>query len=128
MSGTTVSAFLADLDIWPLVIMLLPYFFLFRKYGNEVRRKRLASLYHAIIVFLITASGAAVVAFELSDAYLLGAVVVLSLAAWVFRRHVFPYQLTCPGCGRTYNLLSSDLRTVYVLDDHLCEACRTPSE
>ena len=128
MGGTTVSTFLADLDIWPLVVMLLPYFFLFRKHGNEVRRKRLASLYHAIIVFLVTACAGAVVAFGLTDAFLLVVVLVLSVASWVFRSHVFPYRLSCPGCGRAYNLLSEDLRTVYVLDDHLCEACRGSSE
>jgi hypothetical protein len=128
MTGTTVSSFIADLDIWPLLVMLLPYLFLFRRRGNEVKRKRIASLSHAIIVFLITMAAGAVMSFGLSDAYLFGAVLVIAIAASILRRHVFPYQMSCPGCGRKYKLFSEDMKIVYVMDDNLCDDCRPPSE
>ena len=124
MTGTTVSEWIASLDIWPLVVMLIPYFFVFRRYGDEVRTKRLASLFHAIGLFFVTATAAAVVALELTDAYLLVALLLVASAAYVFRARVFPYRLSCPRCGHAYNVFSSDMKIVYVMDDHLCDQCR----
>jgi hypothetical protein len=124
MTGNDISTWIAELSIWPLVVMLLPYFFVFRKYGIEVQTKRLASLYHATAVFLLTTAGGAIATLELTDAYLVGAVALISLAAYLLRGRFFPYRLNCPGCGRRYNLLSSDFRTVYVMDDNLCDSCR----
>ncbi|MFW5690150.1 MAG: hypothetical protein ACOC1U_11315, partial [Spirochaetota bacterium] len=115
-------------DIWPLVVMLVPYFFIFRKHGNEARTKRLASLYQAIAVFIVTTAAAAVVAFDLTDAHLTGAVVLVAIAAYALRRHLVPYQFSCPECGRAYNLFSEDLRIVYVMDDNLCDSCRSAAE
>ena len=129
MTGNTLSTWIADLDIWPLVVMLLPYFFLFRKHGAEVRVKRLASLYHALMVFVITSAAGLIAALDLTDTWLAPAVGVVAIAAYVLRRQVFPYRLSCPGCGRAYNPFSADLKVIYVMDDDLCDACRsTPGQ
>ncbi|MFW5880131.1 MAG: hypothetical protein ACOCU9_00725 [Spirochaetota bacterium] len=80
------------------------------------------------LVFLVTTSAVAVVLFDLSDAYLLAAVFVVSLAAWLLRKQVFPYRLSCPQCGRRLSILSPDALTIYAMDDNLCDECRPASE
>jgi hypothetical protein len=124
VTGNAVSQWIGDLGIWPLVVMVVPSIMLFRKRGREAIRKQKATLYHAIIVFLVCAAATVIVSRELSDLYLAGAVVVIAVGAVVLRKHVFPYRLRCPECGRRHDLFSREIRNVYVMDDNLCDACR----
>ncbi len=128
MTGMAVSEWIASLDIWPLVVMLLPYFFLFRSHGQESKAKRFASLSHAIAVFAITSVAALVLALGLSDAYLFAAIALVAAGAYALRERMFPYRLSCPQCGRKYELFTSDFRIVYLMDDHLCDDCRALNE
>ncbi|MFW6288961.1 MAG: hypothetical protein ACOC2Q_04190 [Spirochaetota bacterium] len=123
-----VSEWIAGLDIWPLVLMLIPYFFLFRSRGQESREKRFASLAHAIAVFAITSVAALVLALGLTDAYLFAAIALVAALAYALRERVFPYRLSCPQCNRRYELFTSDFKIVYLMDDHLCDDCRAANE
>jgi 8-oxo-dGTP diphosphatase len=124
MDGTAVSTWIADLGIWPLVVMVLPTVFLFRRHGAGNGRKRLASLYQAIGVFLISTIAATVIALDLTDIYLLGGVLVIGLVAFLLRRRVFPYRRTCPECGHEHKIFTEEFKNIYVMDDDLCDNCR----
>jgi len=124
MGNTAISEWIAGLGVYPLLVMLVPSITLFRKRGREVMVKQTASVLHAIIVFLITAAAMAIVAYELSDLLMIPVVLVIGGAAYLLRKRVFPYRLTCPECGRRHALFSAEFRNVYVMDDSLCNECR----
>jgi hypothetical protein len=128
MNGMAASEWIAGLDVWPLVVMLIPYFFLFRSRGQESKAKRFASLSHAIAVFVITSVAALVLALGLTDAYLFAAIVLVAAGAYALRERMFPYRLSCPQCNRKYELFTADFRIVYLMDDHLCDDCRAANE
>lgn len=124
MNQTVISQTIADAGIWPLVVMLVPYVLIFRRHGAEANKKRLASLLHAIAVFLVTIGATIIMSLGLSDIYLLIPIIGIALGSYFARAQMFPYRLTCPSCGKRYNLLSDDFKIVYVMDDNLCEDCR----
>ena len=103
--------------MWPLIVVLVPNL-LFRKYGKAASRKRMASLYHAIAVFLITTTAGFVASRELTDIYLLAGTALVVILMVVFRDRVFPYRLSCAGCNTKL-----ELKTIYFMDDNLCPAC-----
>jgi 8-oxo-dGTP diphosphatase len=117
MNGNEISLWITGLKMWPLIVVLVPNL-LFRKYGKAASRKRMASLYHAIAVFLITTTAGFIVARELTDKYLLAGTALVIVLMVVFRKRVFPYRLTCAGCSKRL-----DSKTIYFLDDNLCPAC-----
>lgn len=127
MSGTVVSQWIAELGIWPLIVMLLPSLMLFRKHGPAANRKRLASLYQAIAVFLVTIVAGTVTNFGLTDIYLVPGVAAVAVGAYLLRKRMFPYRLTCPACGRKHEIFTGEFKNVYVMDDDLCDACRNAS-
>ena len=124
MGNSPVSQWILSLGIYPLLVMIVPTLTLFRKRGREVMIKQGASLAHAIIVFLVCASAMVVVSLELSDIFLLPAVLLIGFVAYLLRKRVFPYRLACPECGHRHNLLTAEFRNVYVMDDNLCNDCR----
>ena len=127
MSGTVVSQWIADLGIWPLIVMLLPNLMLFRKHGPVAKRKRLASLFQAIAVFLVTIVAGTVVNIGLTDIHLVLGVAAVAVGAYLLRKRMFPYRLTCPACGRKHEIFTGEFKNVYVMDDDLCDACRDAS-
>ena len=124
MGNYAISEWITGLGVYPLLVMLVPSITLFRKRGREVIVKQTASVLHAVIVFLITASAMAIVAYELSDLLLIPALLVVGAAAYLLRKRVFPYRLTCPECGHRHAVFGADFRNVYVMDDSLCNDCR----
>ena len=119
INGLVVSSWIADLGIWPLVIVLVPNL-LFRKYGQGAGRKRMSSLFQAIAVFIITTAAAFMVEKQLSDKYLYLVVLLVAVVLYLFRGKVFPYKLKCVECGARL-----DIKTIYFMDDNLCESCRS---
>lgn len=117
MNTNHVSIWIADLGVWPLVLMLFANL-MFRRHGKAALMKRMASLYQAIAVFAITTLAVFIVERELSDLYFYaGSIVVCGLLVF-FRHKVFPYRLTCPQCGKKL-----DVKTIYFMDNHLCATC-----
>ncbi|OQX29876.1 MAG: hypothetical protein B0D92_01395 [Spirochaeta sp. LUC14_002_19_P3] len=118
MNTLKISSLLLDAGLWPLIVLLVINL-TFRKYGKAAAVKRMASLYHAIAVFIITSLAALIVKWQLTDLYLgLGTVLVIGIMV-VFRKQVFPYQRTCAACSAQL-----DLKTIYYMDDNLCPRCR----
>lgn len=119
MNGITVSAWIAELGIWPLVVVLVPNL-MFRRYGQGASKKRMSSLMQAIAVFLITTVAAFVVERELSDKYLFAGIAVVIALLVIFRERVFPYRLTCVECDDKL-----EFKTIYFMDDNLCASCHS---
>ena len=117
LNGNQVSTWIAAAGIWPLVVMLVPNL-MFRRYGQAAGRKRMASLFQAIAVFVVTTMAAFIVEKNLTDLYLWIAAAVVIVVLYVFRGKVFPYSLKCVECGA-----SLDFKTIYFMDDNACPAC-----
>ena len=128
MNDPVISQWIADLGIWPLIVMVFPTVFMFRKYSPDSSRKKMASLLHAIAVFLFTVSAALIAMLEGSDLYLLLSLAVIAGAAYLLRDRMFPYRLTCPNCGHKHEVFTSDFKNIYFHDDHLCDKCRKAIE
>ena len=124
MNEPTVSLWTTSLGIWPLLVMMLPNLMIFRKYGRVSSRKRAASLYHAIAVFLIVVAAGGIVSFELTDTYLLLAFVIVGAGGYVLRKQMFPYHANCVECGKKHELFTAEFKNIYVMDDDLCDDCR----
>lgn len=122
LNGVTISAWVVELGLWPLIIVLLPNL-LFRRYGQGTGKKRWASLLQAIAVFLITSMAGLVLNFGLKDYHFLSGVFLVLVALFVFREKVFPYRLSCVSCNARL-----DFQTIYFRDDNLCLSCRSAQD
>jgi len=118
----TVSLWVAELGIWPLIAVLVPNL-MFRRFGQATAEKRKASLYQAIAVFLITTLAASVVKSELTDIYFYVGLVVILLVLIILRGKIFPYRLNCVSCEG-----SLDIKTIYFMDNNLCVDCRAKKD
>ncbi len=119
MNANTISVWIAELGIWPLVVVLVPNL-MFRKYGQSAGKKRMSSLMQAIAVFLITTASAFIVEKELTDKYLFIAMAIVAVLLYMFRERVFPYKLNCVECDAKL-----DFKTIYFMDDNLCTDCHS---
>ena len=122
MTGNAVSQWVAELGIWPLVVVLLPNL-LFRRYGQQAGTKRMESLFQAIAVFAITTAASFVTVREFTDLYFYIAVAVVIVVVLILRRRVFPYRRTCVECDAKL-----DFETIYFRDANLCISCRKTAE
>ena len=127
VTGTAIADFIVGLNIWPLVIMLVPYVLLFRKAGIGSQTKRVAHLMQSITVFLVMTAAALTRALSLTDLYFIGAVIALAVGVVLLRARMFPYRTRCPKCGRRFAFTAADIRSVYVNDDNLCSDCSADS-
>ena len=119
MNGNTVSVWIAELKMWPLIVVLIPNL-MFRRYGQAAGKKRMSSLFQAITVFLITTIAQLVAARGLTDNYLYIGVAVVAVLLYIFRERVFPYRLSCAECDARL-----DFKTIYFMDDNLCTDCHS---
>ncbi len=89
-----------------------------RRHQEETLKKRTATLYFAILVFLLMVSSILIRRFELPDPVLIPVALVIGLLAYLGREKLFLLRLHCRKCGR--NL---PLRRIVFFDSNLCESC-----
>ena len=118
MNTNAVSQWIANLGIWPLIVVLIPNL-RFSFHGQAAGEKRRASLYQAIVVFLITILAGFIVERELTDIYFYAGLALILLVSVLLRKKIFPYRLNCAGCERRL-----DIKTIYFMDGNLCADCR----
>ncbi len=87
-----------------------------RRHQEETLKKRTATLYFAILVFLLMVSSILIRRFELPDPVLIPVVLGIGLLAYLGREKLFLFRLHCRKCGR--NL---PLRRIIFFDSNLCE-------
>ncbi len=119
LTDNTIALWITKLEIWP-VIAALALNLTFRRYGKKAFKKRMASLYHAIAVFLLTSMAALTAERKWPDIYLVIFILAEIAVLWILRSRVFPYRRNCSGDGCGEKL---DLRTIYYMDDNLCPQC-----
>ncbi len=117
----SVSSWIFNLGMWPLIVALVLNL-MFRRYGKAAIKKRMASLYHTLSVFAVTAMAAFIVQKGLNDTILaIGVLIVLGVLI-ILRKKAFPYQLTCAECATRL-----DIQTIYFMDNNLCSNCNALS-
>lgn len=117
-----VSNFIVSYFYW-LFLAILVVNLMQRRYRAKAQRKRFATLYIAILVFVLYIYAFTLIRFNLSDWLLLiygGAAGVL---IGVYRRAFLPFALHCVSCGAT---LPFD-RVVYA-DNNLCADCEAKAD
>ena len=70
------------MGLWPLIVFIVPNLF-FRKYNSKSAKKRLANLYQAITVFVITTSAAFIADKKAGDKYLFLVIAVLAVLLYI---------------------------------------------
>jgi len=105
--------------------MLVPVVFILKRHGRAAQSKRVAALMQAIAVFVFTSCAAIILATGLTDIYLVPALLAVAIAAYLLRKRMFPYRLTCPACGKRHDLFTADFKNIYIYDDNLCVDCRS---
>lgn len=112
-----VSGFVVAYFYW-LFIAILVVNLLQRKYRKEVLKKRAATLYIAVAVFLFYIYAYGVIHFNLSDLFLLPYVAVAATLFTVYRRTLFPFAYRCRRCRQPM-----DYSRILYFDSNLCASC-----
>ena len=128
MTSIAVSRWIADLGIWPLIVVLFPYVIVLRRRGPESQKKKVATVIHAVGLFVLLVAAATIIEFGLSDLLLVPVVAALAAAGYRYRDRAFPYRLSCPECGARHAILSEGFTNFYAMDDNLCDDCRGKRE
>ncbi|MDA3811758.1 MAG: hypothetical protein PF518_15675 [Spirochaetaceae bacterium] len=87
-----------------------------RRHGNKGIKKRMAVLYQAIIIFLIMVYATILKMNELTDVYMIIAVIAVVMVLFFYRKKILPYQFTCRVCGKRMTF-----ERIFYYDDPLCK-------
>ena len=112
-----VSQFIVDNFFW-VFIAILVLNLMQRRYRKEVERKRSATLYLAIIVFLLNIYAYGVIRLQLSDFFIAGYAVVAIVVIVRFKNIFFPFAYHCRECHRVM-----DFNRIVYFDSNLCASC-----
>ncbi|HUX52582.1 MAG TPA: hypothetical protein VMW73_17470 [Spirochaetia bacterium] len=117
-----ISEFVVKYFNWVFLALLALNLFQ-RRYGAKARKKRFATLYIAIAVFLFFTLANSLVSFKLPEWLLLGYVPVIGIAGWFLRDHIFPFRFKCSACSATLNF------DQFIFNDaNLCTDCAAKAE
>jgi hypothetical protein len=105
--------FLADQFYWVFLGILLLNVFQRRHHETAVK-KRFATLYLGSAAFVIFLMANAVVEYRLPDFTILLGIVAVIAVLYVFRRHTFPFTLTCRHSGKRL-----DMHTILFRDSNI---------
>jgi hypothetical protein len=113
-----VAKFIADNFYWVFLGVLAMNVFS-RKHQRTARKKRMAILFLAIIIFGLYCAGILIVQFELSDYLLLIYVAIAAPIMYIFREKILPFRFKCRECRA-----SMDFNDIAFHDSNLCAKCR----
>ncbi|WP_455381177.1 hypothetical protein [Salinispira pacifica] len=117
-----ISQFIVEYFNWVFLGILALNLFQ-RRQGRKAQKKRFATLYLAIGVFIIYTFSNMLLYFKLSEWFLapFGAAVVVG--AYLLRKWLFPFRLRCASCSKTLTFEQMIYR-----DDNLCDDCAPKPE
>ncbi len=115
--GNPVSQFVSQNFYWVFIAILVVNL-LQRKYRRAAFKKRNATLYLAIAVFLFSVCAVGIVSLKISDYYLLIYAGIAIPVFIVFRKTLLPFTLRCRDCRETL-----DFNRVLYADSNLCANC-----
>jgi len=117
-----ISEFVVKYFNWVFLALLALNLFQ-RRYGAKARKKRFATLYIAIAVFLFFTLANSLVSFKLPEWLLLAYLPVIGIAGWFLRDHLFPFRFKCSSCSATLNF------DQFIFNDaNLCTDCAAKAE
>ncbi len=111
-------AYFLQKGLYYLLIALLVCNLLQRKHSKTGAKKRLATLYLAIVALVLMTAAVVVRRFNFSESLLLPVVVAAVLLVLSKRSRFFPFQINCLKCGQRLGWQ----RFLYH-DSNLCEPC-----
>jgi hypothetical protein len=94
-----------------------------RRYREKAQKKRFATLYIAILVFLLFTFANSLVTFKLPEWLLLVFFAAAAVVGWLLREHMFPFRFRCKSCSKT---LTFD--QIMFNDANLCADCLPKDE
>ena len=112
-----VSKFIVDNFYW-LLLAILALNEMQRRYRAEVAKKRLATLYLAIMVFVLYMYAYGLIRLNLTDLLLLAYLALAAALIDVFRKTFLPFKLRCTDCGK-----SLSFNNVMFSDSNRCDSC-----
>lgn len=98
-----IVSFVAENFFWVFIAVLFVNL-LQRRHQAEAQRKRFATLYLAIALFLIYTAAQTVVTYDVSAYYFVLAVVAVVAVLYRYRAHTFPFRLRCRRTGKILNM------------------------
>lgn len=117
-TGFNLAAYLS-LKILPLVLMGILIFNLIQKrFIRNWGKKRLASFYIAIMVLIFMALAFLVFKYRLPDWILIPGLFILTYFAVLKRKTIFPFVLNCEKCSNRLKLF-----TIFLQSENICKTC-----
>lgn len=112
-----ISQFIVDYFNWVFLGILALNLFQ-RRQGKNAQKKRFATLYIAIGVFLIYTFANGLLYFKLAEVYLAPFAIAVVVAAYLLRRWLFPFRIRCASCAKTLSF-----EQIVYRDSNLCDDC-----
>lgn len=112
-----VSNFIVSYFYWVFLAVLVLNL-MQRRHRQNAARKRNATLYFAIFVFVYYVYAFGVIQLKLSEWFLLIYPAAIAVLVWFYRRTFFPFSIRCLSCSKP---LTFD--RFFYADDNLCAEC-----
>ncbi|HUX20172.1 MAG TPA: hypothetical protein VMW69_02965 [Spirochaetia bacterium] len=117
-----VSNFIVSYFYWVFLAILVVNL-MQRRYREKAQRKRFASLYIAILVFVLYIYAFGVIRLNVSELFLLIYAAAAGLLLWSYRKTFLPFSFRCRSCKKP---LTFD-RFAYA-DSNLCAECQEKAD
>ncbi len=106
-------------ELYWVIIVVLFFNIMQRKHYPHVKKKRMATLYIAVLVLLLNMFVALILQFTLPEWTLIPALLITLTVGFILRKKIFIFKLKCVECGAKLTMNDMAYR-----DDNLCEDCR----
>ena len=113
----SVTTFISERIIY-LLLAVLVLNMLQRRYQQHAPKKRLATLYIAMLILAFMIGTVLIVYFDLPNILVVPLLAALLLVGYRFRSRIFPFRLNCRRCGQR---LSG--KRILFFDSNTCEQC-----
>jgi hypothetical protein len=113
----SVNTFVSEKILY-LLIGVLVVNMLQRRYQEHGQKKRLATLYIGSLILVLMVGTVLILYLALPDILILPLAAALVLVGYRYRKHVFPFRLSCRMCGRTL-----EGKRILFFDSNTCEEC-----
>ncbi len=117
MESTKIIEFIIKYFYW-IFLGLILLTFMQKKHGNKGYKKRMAVLLQAILIFLIMVYATILNKNNLTDKFLIPAVIIVTFILFFGRSKILPYKFRCRGCGKRMNF-----EHIFYYDNPLCKEC-----
>lgn len=121
-TNNMISEFIAG-NFYYLFLAILVVNLFQRKHQKKSPKKRFATLFLAIGVFIFYTAAQLFRNFEISDAFLFPVAAVIIYVFYRYRERLFPFTTKCKKCGKTL-----DYNQILFNDSNLCGDCEEPEE